>query len=236
MKLDLLFVPLSEHDVKRELTLPKMVSQELAEFIGIIIGDGYIYHKKNIFIVGIVGSPKKDAEYFAHIQSLIYRLFNIRTSFKKIGRGLRLVFHSKGVFYFLTSVIGLMYGDGKGEKITIPVIISSNNEIMPGLLRGLFDTDGTIFTSDKIGCPDYPCIELATTSLKLAQQVKKELISLGFRVANIRNYKSKLSKLITYKVSLYGKGNMALWFNKIGFSNPNKQNRLLNIINGLDEI
>ena len=223
-------IELSNHDIKRNLILPKLPSKELAEFVGIIIGDGYLYHKQNKYVMGIVGNPKTDLAYFTHIQHLILTLFNIATKIKVGGRGLRIVFNSKGVFYLLNKVMGIHYGRGKGKNVRIPALILKNDILDKSALRGIFDTDGTIFTSYKKGCPDYPCIELTTTSINLAKEVKMALAKNGFRVAGIRHYKYKHSDLLSYKVSLYGKNNMLLWFRKIGFSNPLKQDRLIKII------
>lgn len=232
MEFDLSKIKVSNPDIKRGLVLPKNPSKELAEFIGIVIGDGYLYNNKRKYTIGIVGNPKTDLEYFLKIQKLVSELFNIKTKIKTVGRGLRLIFGSKGVFYFLTIIIGLDYGAGKCKKTKIPSIIFENDKLTNSVIRGIFDTDGTIFTSYKKGAPNYPCIELTTTSLGLAKQVRSLLIKKGFRVASIRGYKYTNGKLLSYKVSLYGKKNMELWSKKINFSNPLKYNKLLRIING----
>jgi len=47
MKFDLSNIELSYNDIRKNLTLPIKPSKELAEFIGILIGDGYIgYYEK----------------------------------------------------------------------------------------------------------------------------------------------------------------------------------------------
>ena len=42
MNFDLSKVELSKNDVRRGITLPILLSKELAEFIGIVIGDGHL--------------------------------------------------------------------------------------------------------------------------------------------------------------------------------------------------
>lgn len=232
MKFDLSKIRLSNNDIKRGLVLPGRPSKKLAEFIGVLIGDGYLYNNKNQHTIGVVGNPRTDMEYFHKIQNLIFVLFNLQTKIKVGGRGLRLVFGSKGVFNFITKVVGLEYGKNKGQRVKIPHFFIKENEFITDVIRGVFDTDGTIFTSDKKGLKQYPCIELTTTSISLAEQVKRILSSENFRVAGVRKYKYKHSFLISNKVSLYGKKNILLWFKKIGFSNPLKQNKLLEILNG----
>jgi hypothetical protein len=97
-------------------------------------------------------------------------------------------------------------------------------------LRGILDTDGSIFTADKPGFPNYPSIEITTSSPKLAEQIRKVLINRGFHVANIWQYKSKLSKRVTYKVPLNGKANLRKWLAEIGVSNPQKLDKALKAV------
>ena len=80
MKFNMSKIKLSNKDIRRGLVLPKFPSKELAEFIGIIIGDGYLHHKQNKYVMGIVGNPKTDLIYFNKIQQLILKLFNIPTN------------------------------------------------------------------------------------------------------------------------------------------------------------
>lgn len=228
MKFDLTKIQLSNNDVKKGLTLPTKMSCELAELIGILAGDGYLYSKNNHYLVGVVGSPKNDLEYFYKIQKIILKLFNLKSSINVRGRGLYLTLTSKGVFQFLTLAVGFPYGKGKGEKITLSQYILTDEKFINSALRGVFDTDGSIFTSYKKGAPNYPCIELSTTSINLAKQTKTLLEKQGFRVANIRAYQPG-NYLISYKVSLYGNKNILLWYDKIGFSNPIKQDKLIKI-------
>ncbi len=225
-------IDVSNKDLEKGLILPKYPSRELTELTGIIIGDGYLYNRFNKYRLGIVGNPKIDDEYFTRIRKLIKNVFGVSSNQKIGGRGLRIVINSKGMFGFFTLILALPHGEGKGATVKIPKIFVKDKILSSSVLRGIFDTDGTIFTSDKKGAIDYPCIELTTTSIKLAKQVKGILAIKGFRVANIRESKSKHSKLIVYKVSLYGKKNVSLWHDKIGFSNPNKYNKLMKINGG----
>ena len=87
------------------------------------------------------------------------------------------------------------------------------------------DTDGTVFVSKKPRIEEYPTIEITTTSKVLANQLREILLKKGFRVANIRESLSKLSKRVAYRVPLYGKENIRKWVNEIGFSNLYKKER-----------
>ncbi|MBS3147594.1 hypothetical protein J4219_01790 [Candidatus Woesearchaeota archaeon] len=52
------------------------MDEYLAELIGIIIGDGNLSNTQNHYRIGFVGDPKKDKEYFEHIQLLIRKVWN----------------------------------------------------------------------------------------------------------------------------------------------------------------
>ena len=156
------------------------------------------------------------------------------------GRGLRLIFNSKDVFMYFMKELGLIYGRGKCSKVQIPNIFYDDKKHILRLVRGIFDTDGTIFTSKKPGVLKYPTIELTTTSQVLANQIKKILSENGFR-ANIRVFIYKNRNVLpSYKVSMYGNINVLRWYEKVGFSNPLKKKRLLETVkmakNGTAEI
>ncbi|MBW2994157.1 LAGLIDADG family homing endonuclease, partial [Candidatus Woesearchaeota archaeon] len=97
-------------------------------------------------------------------------------------------------------------------------------------IRGIADTDGSIFTANKHGSPNYPSIEITTSSYSLALQIRQILRQKDFRVAKIWSYKSKLSKRTTYKVPLNGKKNLAKWLKEISFSNPHKLKKALSAV------
>lgn len=206
------------------------ITKELAEIIGILIGDGYIYRKNRKYQIGFCGNPITDKELFNKLQKLIEIEWNKKTNIKVRSHGLRLVFNSKKICGLLIEDLGIPHGEGKCEKVFIPERIASNWELCKYTIRGIMDTDGTIFVSKKPGIERYPTIEITTTSPKLAKQLREILLQQEFRIGNIRKSLSKLSKRTAYRVPLYGKENVKKWLNKIGFSNKYKENRALEYI------
>ena len=194
------------------------LTEGIAEIIGILIGDGYIYSKNNKYQIGFVGSPKTDVELFNHLQKLILNEWNKPSKIKLRERGLRLVINSKEICNFLTKELSFPSGKNKCENVFIPEEILKDWNLSRKTLRGIMDTDGTIFVSRKPGIEKYPTIEITTTSKILAEQLKKILEEKNFRVANIRIFR-KEGKRIVYRVALHGKGNVKKWLEKIGFSN-----------------
>jgi hypothetical protein len=130
----------------------------------------------------------------------------------------------------LTLDYKLPCNDGKCYIVSIPKRFAKNFNLAKHVLRGIADTDGSVFVSDKPGAPNYPSIEITTVSKTLALQAREILLSAGFRVTNLHSNWSKLSTTETYKVCLYGKTNLKKWINEIGFSNPYKLQRAISAL------
>lgn len=201
------------------------ISEGVAELIGVLIGDGYIYNRNGKYQIGFVGSPLTDKEYYEKLQELILSEWEKQARIKLRERGIRIVINSKKICNFLINELGIQNGSEKCKRIKIPEKIRENWKLVRNTLRGIADTDGSVFAARKPGIEHYPSIEITTSSRVLAEQIREILSRKGFRVANIWQYKSKLSRRTTYKVPLNGKKNLKKWINEIGFSNPYKLNR-----------
>lgn len=206
------------------------ITPEMAELVGIYIGDGHIYRKGNKFQIGFTGNPRTDTELFERLKELIKKEWKKDVKFKIRADGLRMIFRSKEISDFLIKRLGLPYGKGKCERVIIPKEIFDNWDLSKHAIRGIMDTDGTVFISKKPRIEKYPTMEITTTSFNLAKQLRDILITQTFRVGNIRKSTSKLSKLPAYRVALYGKENVRKWLKEIGFSNKYKLERAENYI------
>jgi len=207
------------------------ITPELAELVGVIMGDGYIYSNYGTHQVGIVGSPETDREYFEKIKELIKKIWDKEVRIKIGGRGLRIIISSKEIAQLLINNFDIPSGK-KSDKIFICDRIAKDWDLTKHAIRGLVDTDGSVFVSKKPGVEKYPTIELNTTSKKLAMQLKEILESQGFRVTKIwgRIPKGQEHCLTEYKVCLNGQNNLKKWINEIGFSNPYKLERALSYL------
>jgi len=203
------------------------ITKELAELVGTLIGDGYIYRNNRKYQIGFVGSPITDKEYFEYIKKLILKEWKKEAKIKFRERGLRIVIDSKEICEFLIDKLKIPHGEGKCEFVIIPKIIYSDWNLAKHTIRGIVDTDGSIFVAKKPGVEKYPSIEITTTSIILAKQLREILLSRQFRVANIWKSKSKTSKRIAYRIPLNGKENIRKWIKDIGFSNSYKLGRAL---------
>ncbi len=208
--------------------------KELAELVGIIIGDGNICYISKIrkYYVEITGNPKNEHEFYKHISGLFMKVMGKPGIIFTRQRGLHIRVNNKKFVEYLINDLGMCYGKYKFARITIPEkIILEGKEATYLCLRGIFDTDGTFFTSKKDG-KIYPSIEIVTCSRKLAIQIYEILIK-DFRVRmrwkDCEDYTFKRC----YVVSLYGLEQVCLWFDLIGSSNPAKRLKYESFIKNL---
>ncbi len=198
-----------------------MFSASELELVGAIIGDGHI-HKSSKYYVGFTGNKLTDKEYFAKLGALIESVWKKKARIFESSGGLRIRLYSKDLVHRLITVFSLPFNSGKCYVVKIPKGVALDYSQAKHVLRGLVDTDGSVFVSKKPGVECYPSLEITTVSSVLAEQVREILLCAGFRVTNLRRHKSKLSTVVCYKICLYGKNNLKKWLGEIGFSNPVK--------------
>ncbi|MFH1358452.1 MAG: LAGLIDADG family homing endonuclease, partial [archaeon] len=126
-----------------------------------------------------------------------------------------MVFNSKEICEFLINDMKMFHGKGKCQHITIPQEIYKNWNLAKHAIRGIADTDGSIFVSKKPGIEKYPSIEITTTSVNLANQLKEILIKIGFRITLREGKRKQPRGLIPYRIGLYGKRNLKKWMEEI---------------------
>ena len=202
-------------------------SEMEAELIGALIGDGYISLASGKYIIGFTGHPRDDLEYYDYLLDLIQKAWLKKANCKFRERALRMQFNSKEICMRLINHFGLCYGAGKSFKGSIPKIIFENWKLLRYTIRGIVDTNGSVFGSKKPGVEKYPAVEITTKSISLAKQLKETLLLQGFRVTKIRSHYCSGWETggitPTYKVCLYGQNNLKHWLDEIGCSNPIKQ-------------
>ena len=119
--------------------------------------------------------------------------------------------------------MGIPVGEGKSLSVEIPrLIIEKGWDYSRWTIRGIMNTDGTLFFSKKTyKQPIYPTLEIRTHSIRLASQITKILGRNGFR-ARLRGNEKR-----GYHVALYGKKMLEKWIEEIGFSNKRHSDKLL---------
>src|SRR3989344_4604348 len=205
----------------KTIKIPKK-DKYLAEFLGILFGDGNSYQlikgtKIRVYSITITGDIRKDLGYFKNfIRPLIKKLFGLDTRFKKLkSNGVQIIADGVNLIKFL-EIEGFPPGDKIKNRLKVPKWIRKNKVLTIAFIRGLIDTDGSIFRMSNKD-PNLLRISLTNYIPNLLDDVRKDLIKLGFHP----------SKIISNKhFFLSRKKDIKRYTQMIGFSNPKHIKRL----------
>ncbi len=192
-------------------------SKNIAEFVGIMIGDGSITNSQ----IQISMSSIVDKEYIPYIKKLIEDQFRvyvsiIRPSYANVIK----IIVSRKELVFYCQKIGLRKGNKLKEGLSVPEWIFKNKEYQKACLRGVMDTDGCIFNERHIYKNrkySYKRWNITSASLRLCKDIYKMLENLGFN-PRIRNSRC---------VQLENKNEIERYFEIVGTRNPKHLRRYL---------
>ena len=188
-------------------------SERLAELYGIMLGDGNMTklksYKVGTYQIRIVGDSRHDKEYLInYVKPLIKSLFKIDVySYKaKNINALYLSATGRKLVEFWESK-GFKPGNKITNQLEIPNWIKQNTRFLKACIRGLYDTDGSIY---KLTNQNSYQICLTNYNNTLLNQVRESLISLEINPSKITKGRDLL---ITKKSEL------RKFLNEIGFRN-----------------
>lgn len=235
MKFDLSVIEKSKQDKTSGLKLPDLLTKELAEFIGIMVGDGHLghytgkdYRGRNYAINEIkISGNKSEREYLEYIMNLFHSLFGIKLYYTQDTslNAIILRKNSKSILQFLNKVCGVPL-NRKTRIVDIPEIIkNSDDSIKCVFLRGLADTDFSVTFQNRTNKGhNYPVIKGGFKSKMLIKDLENLYYNLGFKYCVVYNLKVRDKKIEGYHtincIYLNGRKNFEIWINRIGFSNP----------------
>lgn len=187
--------------------LPAWCDERLAEFIGILLGDGHLGPTN--YEVSVTGDRLTDGWYVRrHVSSLIKSLFGIKPFIyeQKSPSGIRCRFYSHQVFQFLVKMAGMQAGRKRyNENVVMPPVFFTDTKLLKACLRGLFDTDGGFYRHHVHSAT----VEVCNHNVSLLNSVQNAFESFGFRVS--RNQRG---------VELYRRNQIHQFFEEIGSHNP----------------
>jgi len=234
MDFDLSEIKYSKNDLQCGLSLPTKMSPELAEFLGIMIGDGHVglyksSNAKNSFVhyeIEIAGN-KKEYDYYKHyVNELIYKIFNIKFNLRirESRNSVLLSKNSKALYYFLSTIFEI---PPRKDNVMIPEHIFNGDEVTKSsFLRGYADADFCLMVLNK---PDpYPRIRGASISSELIKGASKLLQDLGIEnyvYLEDNYYRKRNITYHTFKIDINGKIRVKKFLSIVGFSNKAKLER-----------
>lgn len=188
-------------------------SRELAEFIGILLGDGGITRRQ----ITITLHRIDDKKYAQYVQNLIDSLFELKPSLyarRKENVINITVSRSRLVRFFVK--MGLHIGSKVRNQTDIPTWIKKSNNFSTTCLKGLFDTDGCLYI-DKHRIKDRVYLNagmnFTNRSLPILSFFKMNLEKLGYHPTQRTNFSIFLRKeaeIIRYFKEI-GSANSKYW-------------------------
>jgi hypothetical protein len=192
-------------------------SKDLAEFVGIMLGDGGISKYQLVITLHRID----DAAYSVFVRNLILKLFGISAGKHQIKNALadNIIISRIGLVNYCVHELGLKIGNKVKQQIDIPLWIKQDTNLLMACIRGLVDTDGSVFThrySVKGKEYKYKKISFTSASNPLGTSVYNAFLKLGIRARLAGGTRAKN----IMDVRLDSKGSVAQYFNKIGSHNP----------------
>ena len=199
------------------------LNEDLAEFIGVIIGDGCINRNGRYgYRIFISGNPIEDKHYMEnYLPKLIKRCVNKDLKPFVASNGAYLLQFTKKSFKIFLENLGIK--ENKTRTVRIPHKIRENNKLLRACIRGVADTDFTlIFTKRKRKVGYYPRICAQFASKNLVKDLEKSLRDFGFTLNVSYDNKRKDKRghsWGTNMINIDGPHNLNRWLNLIGFGN-----------------
>jgi len=203
----------------KKVTLPTY-SEDLAEFVGIMLGDGGTTYNQISVTLGYT----TDKKYVPYIRKLIDKLFKLKTSIyrPKIKDVIRIQASGINLVKNLLK-LGLVQGNKIKQQIDIPLWIQQKKGYIKTCIRGMIDTDGCVHKKvrrERNGL-EYRSIGITFSSRSIPLQISL------IRLFNILGFKVSISGVTIY---LCGKEQIERYVKEVGFSNPKHLGRYKNFL------
>ncbi|MEK6873451.1 MAG: hypothetical protein AABW91_01285 [Nanoarchaeota archaeon] len=202
-----------------------VLNKDMAELIGIVIGDGCIskYSNQNSYRIFISGNPVEDKYYLEnHVVRLIKKCIKQKPSIYHGKNGALIVQFQNEAFRLFLKNLGI--AERKSGTVKIPRQIMEDPKLLRRCIKGIADTDFTlIFTKAHKNKNHYPRISANFKSRNLVKDLEKALRSMNFTLNTTYDFKQEDKKRkkswIINSIKLDGPHNLDRWLKLINFSN-----------------
>lgn len=193
---------------RTNVILPRYYTSELAEMVGILLGDGNI----SKYQLKVTLNCIKDIDYVFYVINLITNLFQgvkVRTNFRNNQNCVDVVVNSVDVVKFFVQM-GI-----KSGKPVVPSWIYEDKYFVIACIRGLVDTEGSISFKkylSKKGLHLYPQLAFTSKNSVLLKFVEKGLTAIGLKCSKmyVKNIYLSTRMEITRYNTIVGFGNSKL--------------------------
>jgi hypothetical protein len=161
-------------------------SSELAEFIGIMLGDGGIWQYQATVTLNL----QEERQYALFVAELAKTLFGIEATFTERPEhgAIVVVFSAVALVRYLIE-LGLVEGNKVEQQCGVPAWIFENNEFIRACARGMMDTDGCVYHhAYTIRGKEYKYVKMtyAGRSMPMMEGLKEMLHRLGYEPGDVR--------------------------------------------------
>ncbi|MBN1385914.1 hypothetical protein JW968_02960 [Candidatus Woesearchaeota archaeon] len=192
------------------------ITKELAELVGIILGDGsiniYLSNKYSTYYRLKISFHSDDREYISYVSYLLYNVLGTKSILKKRkdeNTADLYIFKKEIIMHLLN--LGLKSSPKWNRGIIPPYLL--NKEFGKYVLRGYFDTDGSVVLTNNNGTL-YPRLEMKISPSPMLKQFEYLLNLYNFRFKSYQIGKGKV------RIQINGRKELIKWCDFIGFSNP----------------
>ncbi len=209
------------------------LTEELAEVTGTLIGDGCLskyfanFDKRWRYEIAFTGSNDEYNYYRDFVQPVFEKYFGAKGRlFIRKDNSTRFHVLGKGAFDFFAE-LGIPIGE-KSHSVFIPEKIMANPKLLVPCLRGIWDTDGSIYRRYPNQCKNHPrhyvnlkTMSLGMTSKVVVENVKECLAKLSINSSNIIQ-----DNRGTYRLFISSQAEISKYIEKVGFRNLHHLKRL----------
>jgi intein/homing endonuclease len=200
-----------------------MLNEYQAELCGLFAGDGWINSRRNT--VFICGSVKEKEFYDKHVRELFEKGLNFTPKLRHFP-----YWSVYGVAVYSKSVTDFFKAQGfnEGKKVLtvkIPNEILSSKNLWPFFLRGIFDSDGSIYF-EKNYAPGVihkqrrrARMEIGSASKDLIGDLYKICVEIGYQPTVRIQKPSGKGRHNSYKLRFNRKDDVLRWFKEISPKN-----------------
>ena len=192
----------------RLIPLPAF-SGDLAEFCGIMLGDGHIGTGQ----LWVNVNAKTDLPYVTYVQDLFEKLFLFRprVTARRDAAAVALYLTSSSLVRNLQN-IGLHSPNKVRDQVGVPAWIFSSTDYRQRFLRGFFDTDGSIY---RLKWFDAAQMSFSNRSRPLLDGTRQALLDLEYHPSRVSDHSVYLTR----------RRDIERYIQEIGFGNAKHRQR-----------
>lgn len=169
---------------RSDVRVPSARSEKLAEFFGIMLGDGHVGHYQVMVTLGT-----KEAPYAQYVQRLMQEIFGGVPKLMRLKRGHSTVYLGSTLVTKWLKYEGLVQNK-VAAQVDVPVWIFEKPEYMQACLRGFFDTDGSVYKL-RYGMQ----VSFTNHSMPLLASLQRMLRELGYSPSVVSAYRMYLTRV-----------------------------------------